>query len=604
MVIVLYGIGLAAVDLDIKRLEPYFQLSRMTGASASDSILLHYPFDFLAVVPFTAAKRRLVVLTLRSSISADPPHRHWRVFTAGTALALIFWVITPLQSTLLSIKPVLREIHTRYTLGAKLEAFSSQAEKLDSSFLDSAYGVTWLDEELAQFMTREFVAMPFRIERMANSYASELVSTTAVTRVYQTHIDCVPATVNGLGEYGDGAYNFTTDNCSYRFDPLPNENATRNLIYIGHGNDSGTIERHLRESECMVRNIFLGVWAKSRLASSRSTDIDVSGVFCHTKYSYSDADITVRVSSSSGNDSVRFIGEPKELTMEDEIVNIELFEQYLGAGSTMESSNTFGVPKVALTPKYRYEDWGLWDPDRQIWYAIGLENKTFDAFEDPNVFGDAMNKSHKLLFNYAIYYLLNPSSENDNELINGTGTAREDAVVVVAAVSHLLAGFLLVVAVCLAGVLHLSHNARNNLHSDPDTLASKMSLVGQSPELLRDFEGTDNCSDISRGMVERRLYKLGPWYGEDGHWLDILDAENVTHSEDSHESPTQPHDGGGARPWELSVGMGVGTTIFSAGLLVLLAVLFRASRMYSGRTPHTTLLHILTLARSASAFKS
>ena len=61
MAIVLYGIGWAAVDLDVKRLEPYFQLSKPGGASASDSILLHYPFDFLAVVPVAAAKRKFVI---------------------------------------------------------------------------------------------------------------------------------------------------------------------------------------------------------------------------------------------------------------------------------------------------------------------------------------------------------------------------------------------------------------------------------------------------------------------------------------------------------------------------------------------------------------
>jgi hypothetical protein len=60
MIVVLYGIGWAAVDLDVKRLEPYFQLSKPGGASASDSIFLHYPSDFLALVPITAAKRKFV----------------------------------------------------------------------------------------------------------------------------------------------------------------------------------------------------------------------------------------------------------------------------------------------------------------------------------------------------------------------------------------------------------------------------------------------------------------------------------------------------------------------------------------------------------------
>ena len=71
MVIVLYGIAWAAVDLDVKRLEPYFQLSNPGGASASDSILLRYPFDFLALVPIIAAKRRFVIPVLRVGMCAD-----------------------------------------------------------------------------------------------------------------------------------------------------------------------------------------------------------------------------------------------------------------------------------------------------------------------------------------------------------------------------------------------------------------------------------------------------------------------------------------------------------------------------------------------------
>lgn len=55
---VLYGMAWASVDLDIKRLEPFFQLSDTKGATAANSLLLHYPFDFLATVPITALARR------------------------------------------------------------------------------------------------------------------------------------------------------------------------------------------------------------------------------------------------------------------------------------------------------------------------------------------------------------------------------------------------------------------------------------------------------------------------------------------------------------------------------------------------------------------
>ena len=44
------------VDLDIKRLEPFYQLSQLNGALAEHSLLLEYPIDFLPSVPIKAAK--------------------------------------------------------------------------------------------------------------------------------------------------------------------------------------------------------------------------------------------------------------------------------------------------------------------------------------------------------------------------------------------------------------------------------------------------------------------------------------------------------------------------------------------------------------------
>lgn len=46
------------IDLDVKRLEGFLQLSNPGGASGSNSILLQYPVEFLAFVPFSAAKKR------------------------------------------------------------------------------------------------------------------------------------------------------------------------------------------------------------------------------------------------------------------------------------------------------------------------------------------------------------------------------------------------------------------------------------------------------------------------------------------------------------------------------------------------------------------
>jgi Protein of unknown function (DUF3433) len=57
---VMYSMVWNYIDLDAKRLEPWFQLSCPRGATAEDSLLLHYPFEFLAFVPFRALRRKYV----------------------------------------------------------------------------------------------------------------------------------------------------------------------------------------------------------------------------------------------------------------------------------------------------------------------------------------------------------------------------------------------------------------------------------------------------------------------------------------------------------------------------------------------------------------
>lgn len=46
------------IDLDVKRLEPWYRLSQESGAVGSDSVLLDYPAEFLAFVPLRSLKRK------------------------------------------------------------------------------------------------------------------------------------------------------------------------------------------------------------------------------------------------------------------------------------------------------------------------------------------------------------------------------------------------------------------------------------------------------------------------------------------------------------------------------------------------------------------
>jgi len=58
IIAVVYSIWWTWVDLDVKRTQPWLELSRPDGATAENSLLLDYPYDFVAFVPLKAARKR------------------------------------------------------------------------------------------------------------------------------------------------------------------------------------------------------------------------------------------------------------------------------------------------------------------------------------------------------------------------------------------------------------------------------------------------------------------------------------------------------------------------------------------------------------------
>jgi Protein of unknown function (DUF3433) len=60
LIAVLYSTWWSWVDLDVKRLEPWYQSISTRKAKARCSLLLQYPIEFIAWIPFRAAKRRYV----------------------------------------------------------------------------------------------------------------------------------------------------------------------------------------------------------------------------------------------------------------------------------------------------------------------------------------------------------------------------------------------------------------------------------------------------------------------------------------------------------------------------------------------------------------
>lgn len=58
VIAVIYSMLWSWIDLDTKRLEPHFQLSRPGQSSNTNPLYLHYPFEFIAAAPLRALRRR------------------------------------------------------------------------------------------------------------------------------------------------------------------------------------------------------------------------------------------------------------------------------------------------------------------------------------------------------------------------------------------------------------------------------------------------------------------------------------------------------------------------------------------------------------------
>jgi len=508
--------------------------------------------------------------------------RHWNVFWAGLALCLIFWVITPLNSSLLTTQPVTQDIETSFKTFKKLTPFDDQKATMSASFLYTSYGVTWLGEKVHSFMTKELIAIPFKpagygegqdhSPRGSESWASQ-------TRVYQTGLACAPAETEV--SWIKGRYKFSTDKCTYTVDPFRNYNKTRSMMYIGFAHNDGLTDHYLREAECKDPNLFLVIWAKSRNANNRSDELDLNALYCKTSYHYQTYEVTVDGADGSILEADP-VGKRTNFTQGDQIVDIKMFEGNVASAATVYGVNTKYFASEAPGTILRFEDWGLDNPTRQISYIIGLSpGKKFDDFKDPMTFKNGVERMHKLLFNNALETLLVPDS--GGEEVVGNRAIRSVGIIVVPLIAHILAGFLGLVVVCLCGVFFVSYNRQNNLTSDPDTLGTKMALVAHSKTLLRDFDGTDECP-APHLCMEPRKYKLGTWGGEGRYKLDVVGGKDNALVQNPHASCTVPHDGKLVSPIELSMWMGLAATLVNIALLTLLIVLYKSAWQWNGKT--------------------
>ncbi|KAK2048923.1 hypothetical protein LZ31DRAFT_489657 [Colletotrichum somersetense] len=463
IVAVIYSLLWSWIDLDIKRIQPWLEMSKPGGATAERSIFLDYPYDFIALVPMKAAKRG-----------------HWAVFYGGTVTVMIFWFITPFQSAILGTGPVDVRRTTTVSFPEVTRPASEQILPMDQSILNEGYAITWLNQTYPPYTTADYTLLPFTVDSDVEHTAS--TNWTGSTTKFWTQLDCWPAQFAPRGPYYDfldGRGCNASDIVPYG--GFPSSDQLYKMQYIGYHNSAWADYWLSQSCSKAAQHQFLAIWARSE---------DVSALFCETNYFKQQVNATVSsVTKRPLEDSVVPTG-PRERLSSTEF-NSSAFEYLLGAGvSSVELQVRRDYPFGHLLEQY-YQVKNLairWPSSPLVGFAIGQKNvTTLDSFQNHEFLGDGFNKTHKLLFSIALRRMLTGTTSEPRT--RGVVDFEQHGIIVSRLFSAIVEALLILVGIFTIMLWWHCHRATSRLTIDPASLGSLMSLCQNSSVLLEKFAG-------------------------------------------------------------------------------------------------------------------
>ncbi|KAK1778237.1 hypothetical protein QBC45DRAFT_168921 [Copromyces sp. CBS 386.78] len=475
---VLYSLLWSWIDLDIRRIQPWLELSRPEGALAESSVLLDYPSTFLAFIPFTAWKKG-----------------HWPVFFSGIASMLLFWAITPLQSAIMGVKSVSFATNITVSSHLALPSPQDQAAMMDTTILHTAFGMAWLEQASPSYTTADYAIIPFsRADSPSHYLPGE--NLTAVTTMFTTELDCWEASVSTLPP----ARSYTFDNdrgCAVNvsfFQSTLVSNDSSLVAYIGyHGN--AILDYCLESPQCSKNSSgqFLAIYTHfQRDDLGNPYDTDVKGVFCEP--SYHKQSVSVTISAESGRpvaDSVAPVGE-KEPLGEGEF-NATALQYLIGVGMPPPSPTRDWPASTTFEPWGSLAQANVVGPSMPMaGIAIGLSDNPPSDFRNATILKQAFTKAYKTIFTAAISQLLLDTEKTEHQ--PGTSHYTLNGVVVSRTISAVLEGMLIILVFLMGGVLYTSQKAKSKLAMDPATIGFTFKSVSTSRAVLNRF-AMEDCSD-------------------------------------------------------------------------------------------------------------
>lgn len=590
IIALLYSIFWSWIDLQIKRLEPYFQLSKPGGASGKDSLLLQYPFDFIPFVPITAIK-----------------NRHWAVFWASTAIVIVTWLLVPLQAAIFASESISRMADTSFDLSTDYVPAREQNQTLTSRYIQSAHGIIWLNETLPPYMSREYALTPFQPQQPLKSQLNE--TWTAATTLFSVDLNCETPQQKIIKVIGNSPEEYFNSSIGCEW-PVRTQLGNGTI-----GDDSGNVDSMYKYKE--FSSSFMGYYITDYMRMSSSYSLEGNGycneeavnatignrpflafftrnkqhpedppsnvtqLICTPSYYFQDVDATVDAKTKIPL-NVTTKGSKRKLPAD--MWDASFFEYQMNRGEAHKEQRRGVLPirrwpdQIELTSKTQLSSYDNHDALHPMaGLAFGAGNHTLEDLLDPTALKESYERAYRVIFSRIMVEILDQKFAK-TQPVSGNKMYTTGVVILVPTFTYIVEGLLGLISICAVALMIISMKRKWSLRSDPATISSVMSLVADNPELLEKFSHLDcETAEEFEQYLKDKNFRLD--YDEHGTCIVQVDVNSQPFVRTDSDVVRIPKP---VRPREFRSFMAAPFIMTHIALAITLGVLLAKSRQHYG----------------------
>lgn len=429
--------------------------------------------------------------------------RHWPVFSASLAVVIIYWGLTPLQSSMFATKTIEKNIVVATARSTSYLTLQEQESSLTAEYAQSVYNIAWLNETLPPFMSQQGILAPFGILGTVGKVESA-ETWTASTRFYSVDLQC---------ERDNGSLS-SSNGCHYSPQNMVLPSKIKDdeyySLYVGYWYEE-TMDSYLLGSCPDDANQTLLVrWSRGqqRQADMASNDIatiaqEDTTLWCTSTYYQQEVEATVSLPALN---VLEIVPTGPKMALPVDLFNVTDFEWGLSQGSD-KNANRGTYPDVGIgggwpSPYDRlcHEFPKLvWDPQsaylsNMATFALGTYQRPMAAYLDAEVLKDSNQAAYRLLFARRLADVLRPTL-NVSTTVLGSRRYTTQTIIMVPAFVYVVEGMIAFTAIAAFVVLLLSLWMTNKLSFEPASIASLMALSSGDSRLAQKMSG-DDCATM------------------------------------------------------------------------------------------------------------